>query len=115
MGEKSIIERILHLLPRVLAILFIIFVSMFALDVFGMEGSLMQKIGGFLMHLTPAYLLIIVFLIARKWEIAGGVIYVLLSVFYIFLARGLYIVIWGPLLLIGILFILNGVKSKKSD
>jgi len=112
-------RRLLHLLPRILAIFFIFFISIFAFDVFDMEGSLLQKIGGFLIHLIPTYILIVVFLIARKWEILGGVAYIFLGLLYIFIFRGqdviAYIILSGSLFLIGILFILDGYLKKKTN
>lgn len=112
-------RRLLHLLPRILAIFFIFFISMFAFDVFDMESSLLRKIAAFLIHLIPTYILIAVYLIARKWEILGGAIYVFLGALYIFIFRGqdiiAYIIISGLSSLIGMLFILDGYIKKRTN
>jgi hypothetical protein len=110
---------LLHLLPRILAIFFIFFISIFAFDVFDMEGSLLRKIAAFLIHLIPTYILIAVYLIAKKWEIPGGVAYIFLGLLYIFTFRRqdviAYIILSGSLFLIGILFILDGYLKKKTN
>lgn len=71
--------KLIHWTPRVICILAILFVSMFALDSFSPELSIWQQIGGFLMHLIPSYILLVFLLIAWKWELVGGVLLLLIS------------------------------------
>ena len=98
-------------------ILFILFVSMFALDSFDGDDSLMHKIGGFLIHLIPAYILIALLIVSWKWEWIGGIAFIVLGVVYIIWAwgrfqLGVYFGISGPLFVIGILFFVNWFKKE---
>lgn len=52
--------------PRVLAIVFILFISLFAFDAFGGDESLGMQLLGFLVHLTPTIILAI--LLGFSWN-----------------------------------------------
>ena len=103
--------RALYWIPRVLGILFIVFVSLFALDIFGQGYNFWQMIIGLFMHLIPSFILILVLLVAWKKEILGGWIYIALGLIFIAVARGNIIYslpILLPIILIGILFLASG-------
>ncbi len=103
--------------PRILGIGFIVFISLFALDVFGEGKPLWEMVVGFLIHLVPSYILTAVLLIAWKWERIGGILYILMGILYLVLARGMhwsaYLCITGPAFLTGILFFINFYKAVK--
>lgn len=112
-------SKIIYWLPRILMMLFIIFISIFALDSFNGEASLLQKIGGFLIHLIPTYILIALLLVSWKWEWIGGIAFFLLGVFYIVWVWGkfpvsVYFGISGPLFIISILFFVGWFKREKN-
>ena len=71
--------KILHWLPRVLCIMAILFVSMFAFDAFGPGLSLWVQIGHFIQHLVPSFVLIALLLVAWKWEKIGGIVFLLVG------------------------------------
>ncbi len=48
------LAKIIHWAPRVAAILIIFFVGLFSLDVFEMQASPLELLGGFLMHNIPS-------------------------------------------------------------
>ncbi len=56
--------KIYHWLPRILCILAIFFVSLFALDAFTPELTIWQQTGAFLIHLIPSFILIILLFLA---------------------------------------------------
>lgn len=108
----------LYWTPRVLAILFIIFISSFALDVFVEGYGFWETLLALFMHLIPAYILITALLIAWKWEKAGGIIFIALGmIFYIIMSgKALFIssmIIAGSPILIGFLFLISKLKVKK--
>lgn len=72
-------DSLIQWTPRVICIIAILFISMFALDSFEPELSIWQKIGGFLIHLIPTYILIVMLIVAWKWEFVGGVIFTTLG------------------------------------
>ena len=112
-------KKFLYWLPRILGILLILYYVLFALDAFDIEYSTGEMLVAFLMHLIPSFILIVLLLIAWKWELAGGILYIGLCAFYVYMARGMnwmvYIYIGGPLLLTGILFILHYFLYRKKQ
>ncbi len=51
---------------RVLAMVFIVFLSLYALDVFSGEAPLIKKLGGFFVHLIPSFILVIILVISLE-------------------------------------------------
>ena len=56
-------KRVLFWTPRILCILFAIFLSVFALDVFSEGYGFWQTIGALLLHLVPTFIVVIALLI----------------------------------------------------
>ena len=107
------VEKGLYWSPRVLGILIAIFISIFALDVFGEGYSFWETIAALAMHLIPTLVILIVLVIAWRWESIGGFLFIALGVLYITFFwepsnLPAYLVISGPLFLAGILFLLDG-------
>jgi hypothetical protein len=109
-------KKIIYWTPRVLSIIYILFLSIFSLDVFAEGYSIPQALVAFFMHLIPAIIVLLAFLFATKKPLYGGISFLILafafSVFFMQNANMQTFVIIGsililPLLLIGILFILN--------
>ena len=119
---------ILHWTPRIICILAILFVSMFALDAFEPGLSIWRQIGGFLIHLIPSFVLLTFLIISWKWEYVGGILFAIiglgLSPFVFMLnyrmnhsiLQSLFIilVITIPFFIVGILFILSHFIKKKN-
>ncbi|NMB61783.1 MAG: hypothetical protein GYA18_05525 [Chloroflexi bacterium] len=112
-------KKFLYWLPRVIGIGVIIFYSLFALDVFDGESNLGEMLLGFLIHMIPAFILIAVLLVAWKWELLGGILYLATGTFYIYMTRGMYWMVYlyigGPLFLSGILFMLYHFLFRKKQ
>lgn len=106
-------------MPRILCILAIAFVMMFSLDVFDPKYTLGEQIIGFLMHNIPAWILIVLLVIAWKWELVGGIIFILISIVMIllftkFLTMNYYsMIVSGPFMIVGALFIWHSKIDKK--
>ena len=111
-------------LPRVLAIFFLIFLALFSLDIFEGNYGFWGTILGLLMHNIPVFILMFVLWISWKHEIVGGVVFIAVGLFYILMRwRSAEIptdtllnsiIIAGPALVIGILFLINWFYKKKS-
>ena len=126
MGKK--INRFVYWTPRILSIIFILFLAMFSLDVFDMKLGFWETALGLFMHNIPVFVLLIVLLIFWKHEIVGGIVFILAGTAYvvIMLMNTLrnsfewYMVFWslqiaGPAFLIGILFIINWLKKRNNQ
>ena len=64
----------LYWAPRILAISFAVFTTLFAVDVFWKGYGFWGTVLALLIHLIPTYLIIIATLVAWKWETIGGTI-----------------------------------------
>jgi hypothetical protein len=71
--------KILYWTPRVICILAILFVSLFALDAFDPKLSVWQQLKDFLIHLIPSFILLAILIVAWKREIIGGIIFTLIG------------------------------------
>ncbi len=99
--------------PRILSILFALFLGVFALDVFGEDRSAWGTLAALTMHLIPSAIVLAVLALSWRWEWIGGIAFLLLGAGYILMAWGrgfdwtAYLAISGPLFLVGILFLVN--------
>jgi hypothetical protein len=109
---KLPLTKILFWTPRVLGLLFAVFVSLFALDVFGEVYGFWRTMFALLMHLIPTGVLLVALAIAWRREVSGGLLFVALGAWYLISSWGrfhwsTYVVISGPLFLLGVLFIMD--------
>ena len=104
-------------LPRVAGIIFVLFLSLFALDIFEMNLSFWETIVALFMHLIPSILMAIAIALAWRWEWIGTVIFAGWAIFYAATARGfhwsVYVIIAGIPFVIGVLFLLDWVYRKE--
>jgi hypothetical protein len=70
-------------IPRIICILFAAFISLFALDSFGPGISFWKALPGFLIHMIPTFLIVIVLIFSWKWEWVGGMFFLLLAIAYL--------------------------------
>jgi hypothetical protein len=112
-------NKFLYWTPRILTIVFILFLGLFALDAFEGDQSLIKKLGGFIIHLIPNFVMILILILAWKHEWVGTIAFTLVGIAYIVMFWGrfpavTYLTIAGPLFLIGILFWLSWLERKKT-
>jgi Flp pilus assembly protein protease CpaA len=111
--------RLLFWSPRILAIAFAIFLSLFALDAFGEFHGFWNSALAFLIHLVPALIVVVVLVAAWKWEWIGAVVFALLAAFYTWTALhrhfhwAIFLAIPLPLLVIAGLFLTNWIERSK--
>jgi hypothetical protein len=67
------LAKIIHWAPRIAAILLIFFISLFSLDVFEMEASPLELLGGFLVHNIPSIGMLVLLILAWKRPAVGFV------------------------------------------
>jgi len=119
------INKFIYWTPRIASILFIIFLSLFSLDIFGQGYSFSETIIGLFMHNIPVFILLIIIIISWKYEIVGGVAFILAGLLYTAMIimnaiRGSfewYMISWiltiaGPAFIVGILFIINWMQKR---
>jgi hypothetical protein len=118
MKEKG--KRLTYWAPRVLGILFALFISLFALDVFGEGYSFGEMIVAFIMHMVPTALVVVALVVAWRWEWAGAILFAALGAWYIVMSRGRMdwltcLLIPGPLFLIAALFLSNWLRRQTAS
>lgn len=113
--------------PRILGIMFVLWLMLFSLDIFDSNYGFWGTILGLFIHNIPALILLAVLIISWKYEIVGGIVFILAGLFYIGLLltnilfyspNDQYILFWslpvsGPAFLIGILFLVCWFRKKK--
>lgn len=120
--------RVFHWLPRIICILAILFVSLFAADAFSPGLTIWQQLGGFFIHLIPSFILLALLIVAWKWEFIGGIIFTIIGLGlspFIFqrnynmnhsigMSIGIILAITFPFVIVGILFIVSHSLKKKN-
>ena len=115
-----------HWLPRIICILAILFISMFAADAFEPGLTIWQQLGAFIMHLIPSLILLGILIFAWYKEFIGGTIFITIGLVLtpfvfnmnykmnesIWMSLGIIMTITFPFILVGILFIVSH-KLKK--
>ena len=109
-------KKLLYWTPRILAILAILFMMVFSMDCFEMGGK--DALICLVMHNIPAFIIIIVLIVAWKWELIGGILFAVA-----FIAAGIFfnsftgnpasLIVISPFLVVGILFITYHLLYKE--
>lgn len=123
---KKKINKFIYWTPRILSIIFLIFLALMSLDIFDGNYGFWGTILGLFMHNVPTIILLTIIIISWNREIVGGVGFILAGALYIVFIfiktfkTGFewYYLIWsiqisGIIFLIGIFFLINWFKKKK--
>ena len=110
------LKAILYWLPRLLSVAFVLFLSLFALDVFdGNTGW--NLVAALFMHLLPSLILLVVIMIAWKYDLVGAAVFLIFAGWYVWTVGfdrhwSWYASISGPAALVGILFLISWWQKK---
>ena len=121
--------KIVHWVPRILCILAILFISLFAFDFFSPERTFWQNMGGLLIHLVPSFILIALLIVAWKWELIGGIIFTIIGLgispfiyshnFRMNQSAGksleVILIVTVPFIIVGILFIVSHYTEEETN
>jgi hypothetical protein len=114
--------RLLYWAPRALSVLFIGFLSLFALDVFSEGLGFWQTAQALAVHLVPSFVLMAVLALAWRWEWVGALCFGAAGAFYVWVVVSMsrpvptaMRLLWmatiaGPAFVIAGLFLLNWVR-----
>jgi hypothetical protein len=114
----KVLKQILFWTPRILGILFVAFLSLFALDVFGEGYGFWETALALLIHLIPSFVLVAALVLAWRWEWVGTALFVGFGIWYLVMMGGrfnwtVYLVIAGVPILIGVLFLVGWINRKQ--
>ncbi len=109
-------KNTIYWLPRIISIAFVLFLSLFALDVFT-EYTGWNLVIAIFIHLLPSLILLGVIVISWKYDLVGAIIFLGFAVFYVCMAGfnrpwSWYACISGPAVVIGILFLVSWFQKK---
>jgi peptidoglycan/LPS O-acetylase OafA/YrhL len=115
--------RLLRWTPRVLSLLFIAFVALFALDVFGAGYNFWQTIVALFMHLLPNLALLAVVILAWRWPWVGAIGFLGFAAWYLVtfgITNGwsfdwsVYVLLAGLPALIGVLYLADWFVRRRT-
>ena len=116
---NTTLKKTLFWTPRIAGILFVLFISLFAFDVFeeglGFWGTLLALF----MHLLPSILLAVAIYIAWKREWFGAILFIGWAILYVVFFRDrdfpwmTYAIIAGIPTVIGLLFLAGWIWRKR--
>ena len=122
--EKKI-SKFVYWTPRILSIIFILFLTIFSWDVFDENLGFWQTALGLLIHNIPALILAITVWISWKYEIVGGITFILAGIAHMafsiiretidpwYIAFAISLILDGPAFLVGTLFLIGWFKKEK--
>lgn len=115
-GRVKAMKRIIYWVPRICSFLFVVFLSLFAFDVF--EGNQGWAIViALFMHLLPALLLLTAAIVALKYELVGAIAFLGFAILFILTVgpgNGEALAfIAGPALLVGLLYLTSWIWHRR--
>ena len=111
------LKRTLLWTPRIFCIVFALFLSLFALDVFSEGFPFWKTILALLIHLLPTAIVLAILAVSWRWEWVGGVLFIALGTLYLIttISRmhwSAWVIISGSLYLLGGLFLTNWILRR---
>lgn len=103
--------KLLYYLPRILAILIVVFVSLFILEGFGPDFGWQDSLA----HALLALIVLSATIVAWKWPKIGGWVFVVFGVAYFWMILGQWrdgLLLACIPLVIGVLFLAEGFKKQ---
>lgn len=121
------LSKVLYWSPRILGILAILFISIFALDAFAPGLTLWQQLGAFFMHLIPSIGLAVLLAYTWKHEKWGGILFLLIGLIFtpiifnwnyrmnnsVWISVSIISLITVPFVVVGILFLVHDFINKR--
>jgi hypothetical protein len=120
------INRFVYWVPRILSILFVLFLMLFSLDVFSEDLSFWATALGLFMHNIPALILLSLIIVSWNHELVGAIAFILAGILYIawvlmnIITAGFewYYLSWavqisGIAFFIGVMFLVGWFKKRK--
>jgi hypothetical protein len=109
--------RLLLWSPRILGILVSLFIGMFALDAFSQGKPFLQALPDFMIHMIPAFALLVLVAASFRWAWIGGLAFTGLAVMYaLTMSKGRLdwiLTISGPLFVVGALFVWSWFRHNQ--
>jgi hypothetical protein len=122
------LNKVIYWTPRGLAILFILFLTMFSLDIFDGNYGFWGTVVGLFMHNIPSLVLLILLIAAWKREFVGAIAFGVAGLLYIatIVVKAInnqfewYMLSWcliiaGPAFVVAVLFFINWKRRQNGQ
>ena len=115
-------KKVLYWTPRGLCIALALFLSLFAMDVFGEGLGFWRTLFALFMHLIPVFVVLLVLALAWRWEWIGAAALAGAALVFLFNMprhlspqgrQGAALIIAGPAFIIAALFLVNWLKRTE--
>lgn len=105
--SRHLLPDLIRWVPRILCILFAVFISLFSFDVFGEQAGFLKALSAFLIHNIPTLLIFTILLFSWKRSWIGGISFIILGIIYLiwFSGNTKYLFFYLPLFTIDTLFL----------
>ena len=113
---RLFIRQTINWLPRILGVLFSVFLGLFATDVFNEVYKIRQAVGAFIIHLLPSIFLFTFTLIGWRWPRWGAFLFAITGLIFVMYFKNPWpidIILAGPQFLVAILFGINFLLKNK--
>jgi hypothetical protein len=101
--------------PRIVCFLFTVAISLFACDAFGNDTGFWKTLLALMAHLLPTFILIFILYLSWKRAWIGSMVFILAGIAYLVWKGVMYPVVFIPLFLVGILFLLSWFFRKEIE
>ncbi len=110
-------STVLYWTPRIVSLLFVGFLSLFALDVFTDPVEPMMLVG-FLIHLLPTFALLAISAVAWRYPLVGALGFLGFTVWYVWATAfdvpfPWYMIIAGPTLILAVLYYFSWRQERR--
>lgn len=115
-------KKIILWLPRILGIVFVLFLALFSLDVFDGTNGFWLTVVALFMHNIPSLALLVVILLSWRYPLVGAIVFGLAGLAYVvmvavnqswYIAISWSLIIAGPAILIAVLFFLSWRAGRR--
>ena len=107
---RPYVFKIINWAPRVLGVMFSLFIALFAIDVFSEGYSLVEALGDFFIHLLPAMIIFAFTVIGWYWPGYGAMLWFISGTGFVLFFDNPWqvdIILSAPQFLVAILFLLS--------
>ena len=116
---KRVFAHLVHWAPRILALLLLVFIGLFALDLFDSGFGAWQTLLSLLIHLIPSLAIAFVLTLAWRNSLLGAIGFFLLAVIFTLWILSPsdgagYAVLSGPIVLYSLLFLADWLNARRT-
>jgi hypothetical protein len=112
-------KKFLFWTPRILTVLYALFLALFAFDIFDGTSGFWNIVFGLMIHLIPTVIILAILALSWRRGWIGALLFPAFGMWYIVIGWGrqhwsVFVIITGPLFLAGILYAIDWFSQRKT-